>query len=130
MIVELKTQGADNLMAKMQAMLDAARTGIPASFDAGAERIAESARRRAPTADIARSIEVEQGPNGARVVVHDPLARLFEYGTGPRMQVTTGRRTGSMPAEPFLRPAMDEEEQRAVEEIAATLGQTMTEAAR
>ena len=34
------------------------------------------------------------------------LAPWIEQGTGPRVQKTTGRRTGSMPAEPFLGPAL------------------------
>lgn len=35
------------------------------------------------------------------------MGLFIEMGTGPRVQKTTGRRTGSLPARPFLRPAMD-----------------------
>lgn len=35
------------------------------------------------------------------------LAHFFEFGTGPRTQKTTGRYTGSMPAQPFMRPAIE-----------------------
>lgn len=37
-----------------------------------------------------------------------PLSHLMEFGTTDRTQKTTGRYTGRMPAQPFLRPAMDE----------------------
>jgi len=36
-----------------------------------------------------------------------PHAHLYEFGTGPRVQASTGRATGAMPARPFLRPAWD-----------------------
>ncbi|OIQ32307.1 MAG: hypothetical protein BM562_05410 [Alphaproteobacteria bacterium MedPE-SWcel] len=36
-----------------------------------------------------------------------PHAHLYEFGTGPRVQTSTGRSTGAMPARPFLRPAWD-----------------------
>lgn len=32
---------------------------------------------------------------------------LIEYGTGPRKQASTGRNTGSVAAQPFMRPAFD-----------------------
>lgn len=37
-----------------------------------------------------------------------PLAHLFEFGTDERAQKKTGRRTGVMPAVPFLRPVLDD----------------------
>ncbi|MFY1710442.1 hypothetical protein J3366_03020 [Tritonibacter mobilis] len=42
-------------------------------------------------------------PDGADA----PHAHLYEFGTGPRVQSSTGRATGAMPARPFLRPAWD-----------------------
>lgn len=36
-----------------------------------------------------------------------PDAHLIEWGTGPRYQKTTGRYTGIMPPDPFMRPAWD-----------------------
>lgn len=38
---------------------------------------------------------------------HARAAHLYEFGTGPRVQRSTGRATGAMPARPFLRPAWD-----------------------
>ncbi|TNJ39251.1 hypothetical protein [Phaeobacter sp. B1627] len=42
-------------------------------------------------------------PDGADA----PHAHLYEFGTGVRVQASTGRSTGAMPARPFLRPAWD-----------------------
>jgi hypothetical protein len=36
------------------------------------------------------------------------LTHLIEFGTAPRTQKKTGRFTGRMPANPFLRPLLDE----------------------
>lgn len=36
------------------------------------------------------------------------LAHLFEFGTAERVQETTGRRTGRIPMQPFLRPAVEQ----------------------
>lgn len=37
----------------------------------------------------------------------EPHAHLYEFGTGIRVQSSTGRSTGRMAARPFLRPAWD-----------------------
>ena len=44
---------------------------------------------------------VQPDGNGA------PHAHLYEFGTGPRVQASTGRFVGAMPARPFMRPAWD-----------------------
>lgn len=85
-----------------------------------AEPIVRSAKGRAPSDIIAEGIRVvnvnvgsggevtaEVGlPGGRKPWFH---GLFVELGTGPRIQKTTGRRTGSMPADPFLRPAFDAE---------------------
>ena len=50
-----------------------------------------------------------------------PHAHLVEFGTKPRRQKTTGKSTGVMPANPFIRPAFDEGVQSAIVDIAAGL---------
>lgn len=40
--------------------------------------------------------------------VNEPLAHLFENGTVERVQSTTGRSTGRMMMQPFMRPAWDQ----------------------
>lgn len=38
-----------------------------------------------------------------------PHAHLVEFGTGPRVQKSTGRKVGAAPPQPFMRPAWDAE---------------------
>lgn len=85
-----------------------------------AEPIVRSVKGRAPSDIISEGIRVvnvtvESGgevtaevglPGGRKPWFH---GLFVELGTGPRIQKTTGRRTGSMPADPFLRPAFDAE---------------------
>lgn len=86
--------------------------------------IVNAAKGRAPSAVIAEGIRLigiettERGkvtakiglPGGRKPWFH---GLFYELGTGPRIQKKTGRRTGSMPANPFLRPAFDSERERA-----------------
>jgi len=46
-----------------------------------------------------------------------PLAHLIEFGTAPRTQNKTGRYTGRMPANPFLRPTLEEYTPELIEAI-------------
>ena len=62
---------------------------------------------------LLKVISVEAKPDGtvtAHVGVPNKgrgyLGLWIEQGTGPRVQKTTGRRTGSMPAQPFLGPSL------------------------
>lgn len=68
-----------------------------------------------------RSARRERGSEGTRVTVRigstSPLAHLFEFGTAPRTQKTTGRYTGIMPAEPFVRPSFDNNKTDAIAAI-------------
>jgi len=65
------------------------------------------------------AVKAEIGLPGGR---HPWFHGLFvERGTGPRVQKTTGRRTGSMPARPFLRPAFDTEKINAQNRFADVL---------
>ncbi len=50
-----------------------------------------------------------------------PHAHLVEFGTGPRHQ-RSGKYTGVMPPQPFLRPAWDANEMRVLDEIKRLLG--------
>ncbi len=43
----------------------------------------------------------------AFVVATDPAAILVEFGTGERVQKSTGRNVGKMEPDPFMRPAFD-----------------------
>lgn len=73
-----------------------------------------------------------RGSEGTRVTVTigstSPLARLFEFGTKPRFQKTTGRYTGVLPAAPFVRPSFDNNRDAALaaikREIAVEIGKS------
>jgi HK97 gp10 family phage protein len=58
------------------------------------------------------SVEVYVGPEKSNR--HHRLAHLFEFGTKPRVQRKTGRYTGFMRPEPFVRPAWDYNKRRAL----------------
>jgi hypothetical protein len=65
---------------------------------------------------VRKAIRLESDPakrvtKGFIVGLRRPFSRLghlVEFGTAPRTQQTTGRYTGRMPANPFMRPALDE----------------------
>lgn len=48
-------------------------------------------------------------------------AHLVEFGTGPRVQKSTGRFVGQMPARPFMRPAWEAGKNRALDDFARLL---------
>ena len=56
-------------------------------------------------------------------------AHLVEFGTGPRVQRTTGRSTGSMPAAPFMRPAWKQNKSKVLQQFGDMLGTEIERAA-
>lgn len=107
----------------------------------GAKVIADEAKRKAPDYMKAR-IVVRKATKKQRslkdlgeIVVTVKLDRLpaphwVEFGTGPRVQKSTGRETGQMPAEPFMRPAFDTKNREALKVIGQTLGPEVEKAAQ
>lgn len=63
--------------------------------------------RRAVTAAVSFKLKATRGYIVGLRSPFWPLAHLIEFGTVDRTQRTTGRYTGRMPANPFLRPAID-----------------------
>lgn len=57
-------------------------------------------------------------------------AHLVEFGTGPRYQKTTGRYSGQMPPQPFMRPAWDQHKARMLRELPDLLWNEVYKAAR
>ena len=59
---------------------------------------------------VAKSRKRKRRSGGLVVVgIRQPAGRhghLLEFGTGPRYQKTTGKFSGAMPAQPFMRPAL------------------------
>lgn len=91
---------------------------------AASEPIINAAKGNAPNAVISEGIRLvaleitQRGKVTAKIGLPGGKKPWFkglfiELGTGPRIQKKTGRRTGSMPAAPFLRPAFDSEKERA-----------------
>jgi len=108
----------------------------------GAKVIADAARSKAPkgqTGNLKRSVkakflrQIGNYPRSAAAAVDRkiaPHAHLIEYGTMPRVQKTTGRPTGTGPAIPFFRPAVDSNVARIYTQIKDKLLDMIMEAAR
>lgn len=66
----------------------------------------------------ARVLNLGVGNEAREVYMKWPEAahwHLLEFGTRPRIQKTTGRRTGRGPPRPFIRPAYEKNKRRAVD---------------
>jgi HK97 gp10 family phage protein len=116
MRVELK--GLADVRRALEELADVANAeNVGNALTEAAAPVLDAAQSRAPAGRIAGALDII-GPDvnsdgNTAVVVGIPKdhpeashATLVEFGTGPRVQAN-GRRTGSMPAKPFLRPAID-----------------------
>ena len=77
------------------------------------EKLTPEEKRRAKEAEEDPVVTVHVGPNyerGSRA----RTAHLFEFGTVFRRQESTGRPTGRMKITPFMRPAWDENKNKAL----------------
>ncbi len=116
---QLAGQGvAAGLRRALQPVAAAARSYAPGSLDT---RI-----RVAPTIKAGQMAQsLEKAGKGRRVMYVGstaPHAHLVEFGTGPRYQ-KSGRYTGIMTPDPFLRPAWDAHK----DEVLATLATAIRE---
>lgn len=99
----------------------------------GAKVVAATAKAKAPkgpTGNLKKGVkakllrQVSNYPRSAAAAVDRkiaPHAYIIEYGTKPRYQ-KSGRYTGSGPARPFFRPAVDTNKGRIQEEVITKLG--------
>ena len=98
--------------------------GVRRSGGSSDEAVAalRSARREAKATGTQKGnrFSVDVGPT-------DPVAPLVEFGTGDRKH-KSGKSTGVMPAEPFVRPAFDNNVDRAIETIKAGLTEEIRKA--
>jgi hypothetical protein len=138
MLAELTKAGAKGvldrvLMKRAQPMVAAAKAKAPRDTGGLAESItatkAQSERSRAGKAAFAQALAGGASKTEARAALigaarglaqagtfsevilgpdRRPQAHLIEFGTGPRVQATTGRFTGQVAPQPYLRPAFDE----------------------
>lgn len=108
---------------------------------AGADPLVRAAKGKAPDAVIRegiRLINIEVNGRGkvtAKVGLPGGKKPWFyglfiERGTGPRVQKKTGRRTGSMPAKPFLRPAFESAKGQAQDEFGKHMRTRLLQVAR
>jgi len=107
----------------------------------GAKTVAAAAKAKAPrgpTGNLKKAVKAKQlkqisnYPRSAAAVVDRkvaPHANIIEYGTKPRHQ-KSGRYTGSGPARPFFRPAVDTNVGRIYTQIKDKFLDMILEAAR
>lgn len=106
---------------------------------AGARVLSREIQGRSPSTSVRRAATVRKGRaalksvrvnkasqiDGLAVVAfrkpHSGLVHLIEFGTSERIQKSTGRRTGRMPARPFIRPAIDTAKDDVVRAMAKNL---------
>ena len=75
-----------------------------------AQAMGQDMTANAPSRRVAGSVSVRKArKEGVIVGPTHPLGHLFEFGTGPRTQTSTGRYTGIMSPRPFVWPAVDRE---------------------
>ncbi len=114
---------------------------VKSAIRAAALPIVRDARRRVDSAVVRKGIKVvrvDADPDGTVTAVVGLkggkvpwfYGLFLELGTGPRIQKTTGRRTGSMPAKPFLRPAFDSQQGAVVERFGVILLERINKVAR
>ena len=129
----VRIRGEKDVIRQLKRLKDAVREEvIKAELEDAAEVIVADAKRRAPSSTIADGIQVlntevkssgkvttEVGLVGGRRAWFYGL--FIERGTGPRVQKKTGRRTGAMPARPFLRTAFDAQKSNVVARVNAGL---------
>ncbi len=120
--ITVKIEGLDNLKRKLEALEDAAAADVlEEAVLAGARIVQEDASRRVSkrTGKLARSIEVEvkEKSRGSVFVAVGPTKEAF-YGKFVELGHALVRGSkkakkkvlGHVPARPFLRPAIDENE--------------------
>lgn len=123
-VVRASVTGLPNLQRKMKALGEVGRAAvvIPALADA-VTPIQAQAQANAPQRRIAQAIRVLgaeevsrghfQGVVGVRPKDRSFHALFVEMGTGERKH-KSGKSVGAMPAQPFLRPALDDKADDAV----------------
>lgn len=131
--ITVKIDGLSDVQRKLEALEDAVAADVmEKAVLIGAKIIQEDASRRAPrrTGKLAKSIEIEvkeKSRNSVSVAV-GPSKEAF-YGKFVELghAVVRGRRkaekkvVGHVPAKPFLRPAIDENEDAVKRTVAETL---------
>ena len=128
--VTVKVEGLADLGARMKGLSEAVNNRIArAATAAGAVVIRNSAQQKAPvdTGNLKKNIIVKRLPKGESSLTSEHIVTVRK-GKLTAKQKSSGLKdayygqfvefgTAKMPAQPFLRPAYDENKQRAVEAI-------------
>lgn len=119
--VQIRGFGFENLQQQLDRLPDKVHRRITGkALNKAATHIVKDARRRVPvdTGTLKKSIgkKLKKYPSGIAVVIVGPRIKigkwagqhgwLVEHGSGPR-ETSSGKSTGTMPAQPFMRPAFD-----------------------
>lgn len=146
MSVSYKIVGLDELLVRIRRLDERMRSKIlKKAMRRGARPIVKAAREKAPRGAKVRTRKTKNGEtvelkplhrsigvrsararrggetDSIKITASVPHAHLNEFGTGPRFHKETGKAVGSMPATPFMRPALDENEAKAKGIIALEL---------
>jgi len=125
MSVRLKIEGAGDIERALEKLSRVAAKGVMRrAMKKALQPVAEAAEASPFPIAISGTLSPRQrrlarkdrGPNLISLYVgpvqsdgsHAPHAHLYEFGTGPRYQVKTGKYVGVQMADPFMRPAWDE----------------------
>lgn len=109
------------ILAAQAVGADAGKAAFAREMRASGDRSAAqaalvSARRAAKASGEVAQVAAYLGPS-----TDAPHGHLVEFGTGPRMQKTTGRLLGSVAPDPFLRPAWDAQSGPTLSRLSETL---------
>lgn len=125
MAVKMKIEGAGDIERALASLARGTAKGVMRrAMKKSLKPVAQAAQATSPftiavTSKLtARQSREARGDRGrSKVVLYvgpvqpngddAPHAHLYEFGTGPRVQTSTGRSTGAVSARPFLRPAWD-----------------------
>lgn len=119
--VTIRGYGFENLQQQLDRLPDKAHRRVTGkALNKAGTHIVKDARRRVPVDEgtLKKSIgkRLKKYPGGVAVLIIGPRIKmgkwagqhgwLVEYGSGPR-DTSSGKSTGTMPAQPFMRPAFD-----------------------
>lgn len=148
----MRIQGADALQRKLGAIPKAVEQEVRRAMALGADEAVAMIDRLAPAPLKGRTrwtwgppprasralIAVGEDGSSLQLTIfmeyrgtgfEDARAHWFEFGTGERVQKTTGRRTGRMPATPFFYPGFRLVRARARNRIARAMRKAIREVA-
>lgn len=129
----VRLQGADEIERRLRQLgEDVSVSEMRGALEQSAGPVVSDAKRRTTSRAVRAEVDVlgsGVSATSAEVTVAVGLPKKgrsfmglwIERGTGPRVQKKTGRRTGSMPARPFLLPALTSQKDAVVARFGAEM---------